>query len=196
MPLFLLEAGAAEGDALVEQDVVADFHGLAHHDAHAVIDKEAAADLSAGMNFDSVDEARDLAHEAAEKLEVTLPEPMCDAVVPDGVQTGIQEHDFDRGARGGVAVEDRLDVFLHSAQNTHGTYLLLQRRVRLSNARRDCSPRIWTTADAFRFVFRPRLSHAASHYPCAACIRPSQPALASSPRPRCSTIPRCPIGAC
>ena len=56
MPLFFLEAGAAERDALVDENVVADFRGLAHHDAHPVVDEQATADFSAGMDFDSGNE--------------------------------------------------------------------------------------------------------------------------------------------
>src|SRR5580704_3434419 len=55
--LFLLEAGAAERDALVEQHVVADLCGLADDDAHAVIDKEATPNLGARMDFDAGDPA-------------------------------------------------------------------------------------------------------------------------------------------
>ena len=60
-------AGAAQGDALVERDVVADDRGLADDDAHAVIDEEAAADLRAGMNLDAGDQAGDLRQDAGHK---------------------------------------------------------------------------------------------------------------------------------
>src|SRR5271170_143857 len=178
MALFLLEAGAAERDALVDEDVVADFGGLAHHDPHPVIDEEAASDFRAGMNLDSCDQARQLAYHAAEQLAVMLPEPMRDAIEPDRVEAGVQENHLERGARGRVAVENRLDVFLHSAHNTHRRFLFpVAPRVKLSDAPRDYSRRP-SIAGGRRCSCSPP-SRAASHYPCAACIRPSQPAPAS-----------------
>src|SRR5580704_14302335 len=123
MPLLFLGAGAAERDALVDENVVTDFGRLAHYDSHAVIDEQSPPDFRAGMNFDTRDKSRELADDAARQLAVMLPEPMCDAMSPDGVQPRIQQHHFELGARGRVAVENRLDVFPHSAHNTHGTYL-------------------------------------------------------------------------
>jgi hypothetical protein len=52
VPLAGVLACAAEGDALVEEAVVADFGGLADDDAHAVVDEEAAADARRG-GFDA-----------------------------------------------------------------------------------------------------------------------------------------------
>ena len=46
--LLVEPAGAAEGDALVEHDVVADLGRLADDDAHAVIDEQPFADPAAG----------------------------------------------------------------------------------------------------------------------------------------------------
>ena len=128
MAFFLLEAGAAKRHALVDQHVVADFRGLADHDAHAVIDEEAPADVRAGMDFDAGDPARELAQQPAEQLQLMLPQPMRHAIEPDGVQSRIAEHHFERGARGRVAVEDRLDVFAHSAQNADRTVRSFCRR--------------------------------------------------------------------
>ena len=51
MALAVLLAGSAERHALVERDVVADDGGLANHHAHAVIDKQAPADLRARDEF-------------------------------------------------------------------------------------------------------------------------------------------------
>src|ERR1043165_2204865 len=66
MALDALGTGAAEGDALVEHDVVADFGSFTDDHAHTVIDEEAAADDGAGMDFDAGEKAREV-HEAAGK---------------------------------------------------------------------------------------------------------------------------------
>ena len=63
VPLALLLAGAAQGHALVEQNVVADFGGLADHHAHAVVDEEPAADRRAGMDLDARQGAAELRNE-------------------------------------------------------------------------------------------------------------------------------------
>ena len=66
--LALVEARAAERDALVERDVVADVGGLADHDAHAVVDEEAAADVGAGVDVDAGEEAADVGDEARDSF--------------------------------------------------------------------------------------------------------------------------------
>ena len=52
MALAALEAGAAEGDALVDRHAVADLGRLADDDAGSVVDEEVAADPRAGMDLD------------------------------------------------------------------------------------------------------------------------------------------------
>jgi hypothetical protein len=49
---------------------------------------------------------------------------MREAMKPNRMQSRIREHDFERGARGWVAVKDRLDVFPDSVHYIHGTFLL------------------------------------------------------------------------
>ena len=113
-------AGAAEGDVLVERDVVAEDGGFADDDAHAVVDEEAVADLGGGVNFDAGPEAGELGEDAGEEFEVAAPEDMLDAVRPDGVQAGIAENHCEPGGRGGIAVEDGLDVFADRVEEVHG----------------------------------------------------------------------------
>ena len=45
--------GAAEGDAVIEGHVIADQGGLADHDAHAVVDEEAATDGGTRVDLDA-----------------------------------------------------------------------------------------------------------------------------------------------
>src|SRR5690349_24994792 len=91
MPFPVLFSRATESHALIEGHIVADDAGLANHDAHAVIDEEAAANLRGGMNFNSGEQARDLRKPAPEEKETVVPQPMIDAVEPDRVQAGVAE---------------------------------------------------------------------------------------------------------
>src|SRR5579863_2490807 len=62
--LSLLAAGAAEGDALVEEDVVTDFGGFADDYPGAVVDEKPAADGGSGMDLDAGEKAADLRQDA------------------------------------------------------------------------------------------------------------------------------------
>ena len=57
-------AGAAQGDALVNEHVIAYFAGFADDDSHAVVDEEATADLCPGVDFDTGEGSRKLADDA------------------------------------------------------------------------------------------------------------------------------------
>src|SRR3546814_7188509 len=50
--------GAAERDALIDRDIIADLGGLADHDAETMIDEEVPADLRARMDVDRGDRKR------------------------------------------------------------------------------------------------------------------------------------------
>ncbi len=113
-------AGAAEGDALIEGNVVADDGGFADDDAHAVVDEEAAADLGAGMDFNACPKADELGTEAGEELEVVAPEPVIDAMSPDGLEAGIAGEDHEARGSGGVALEDDARVFADVVEEVHG----------------------------------------------------------------------------
>jgi len=113
-------AGSAEGDALVDGDVVADDGGFADDDAHAVVDEEAAADDGAGVDLDAGPEAGDLGHEAGEELEVPAPEPVIDAVDPDGLEARVAEQNHEpRGGRR-VTFEDDPGIFADVFEEVHG----------------------------------------------------------------------------
>ena len=61
--LAALVARASQGDALVQDAVVADNGRLAYHDAHGMIDEETPPKLSGGMNLDAGEKPRDLRKE-------------------------------------------------------------------------------------------------------------------------------------
>ena len=53
MALAGVLAGTAQGDAVVDRAVVTDLRRLTKDDAHAVVDKQLAADLRAGVDLDA-----------------------------------------------------------------------------------------------------------------------------------------------
>ena len=82
---------AAEGDAVVEHDTVANLGGFADDDAHPVVNEEAAADGGAGVDLHTREEARELRQDARWALDVAGPQCVGDAVHPDGVKAGIDD---------------------------------------------------------------------------------------------------------
>ena len=60
MTLSFFLPGSAQGYALVEKHVIADFRGFADHDTHPVIDEKPSADGCAGVDFYPRDRAREL----------------------------------------------------------------------------------------------------------------------------------------
>jgi len=118
------ERGAPQRHALVNGAVVADLGGLADHDAHAMVHEDAAADDRPGMDLDAGQKARQVRDKAAGPAQPVRPAPVRDAVHPQRVQAGIAGDDFPGGARGRVAVADRLDVLAQAAQHA----LLRQQR--------------------------------------------------------------------
>src|SRR3546814_19240390 len=83
--------GAAERDALIDRDIVADLGGLADHDAETMIDEEVPADLRARMDVDRGQETRQVIDEAREEEQPRLEQPVRDAVHTDREQPRIKQ---------------------------------------------------------------------------------------------------------
>ncbi len=119
----MVERCSAQRDALVDGDIVADFGGLADDHAHAVIDEKTPADSRAGMDFDSGQQARELRQRAGQKEPAVLPQPVIDAIPPQRVQAGVEQHDLQPRSRRGIALQHRGDVFAHETKiGSHGSY--------------------------------------------------------------------------
>ena len=87
--LDLFEAGAAEGDPVVEGHVVANNRCLTNHNPHAVVNEKAPAKVGSGMNLNSGDKASDLRAKACKPLKPVLPKPMFRAVSPNGMDARV-----------------------------------------------------------------------------------------------------------
>lgn len=113
MTLTCLLTGAAERDALIEHDVIADDGGLADDDTAAVVYEEAAAYLGGRMDLDAGGETRELREPTRETLHVMLPQPVLPAMVPYRMQAGIGQDDRGRRRARGIPVLRRLYVLYH-----------------------------------------------------------------------------------
>ena len=76
--------------------------------------------------------ARDLREGARREEPAVLPQPVMDAIPPQRVQSGVEQHDLQPRARRGIALQHRGNVFAHEAEvRNHSLY-----RHRLSRLRR------------------------------------------------------------
>ena len=110
--LVLGEAEGAEGDALVNLDLVAEHGGLADDHAGAMVDEEAVADGGAGVDVDAGDGVGVLAHDAGDQRHLGLVQQMGQALDGDRLEAGIGDDDLVLAFGGGVAVHGRLNVGL------------------------------------------------------------------------------------
>ena len=111
MALADILAGAAEGDALVEQAVVADFRRRADDDAGPVVDDQPPSDFGRRVDLDAGEEFGELREEAGEKTQAVGIKPMGGAVEKGGVEAVVEQRHFQRAARRRVVFPVRADVF-------------------------------------------------------------------------------------
>jgi hypothetical protein len=117
MALAFFLAGAAQGNALVNEHVVADLGRLADHHAHAVVNEETPPDASARVDFDSCEPAAELGDETRNQRYAPAPELVRQPVQQDGMETGITQQDFENAACCGVFAKDRLDLLFDGAEH-------------------------------------------------------------------------------
>lgn len=85
---------AAQGDALINLDPLADLGGLADDDAGSVVDEEVLADGGAGVDVNAGETVGVLGHDAGNEGHLQQVQLMCQAVDHDGVETGVGEDDL------------------------------------------------------------------------------------------------------
>ena len=95
---------AAEGDTVVEHDTIANLCGFTDDNAHAMVNKEAAADSCAWVDFHAGKEAVNLRQDARGPAQATLPHPVRNAVRPHRVEAGIYHRIFDVATRGRIVI--------------------------------------------------------------------------------------------
>ena len=72
--LALVQAGAAQGDTLVDKAVIAYHGGLSDNDPHAMIDDETPPQGCPRMNLDTGEHPTQMRHESSQGQSLTLPE--------------------------------------------------------------------------------------------------------------------------
>ncbi|MNF70427.1 hypothetical protein D3C84_523360 [compost metagenome] len=117
MPLALVPAGAAQGHALINSDVVADLGGFTDDDAHAMVDEETSTDLGPRMDLDPGQPATEVRHQARQPLQVRAPQHRRQTVNPDGVHAGVAGQDFKSVTRRRVSMEYALDIFTQTLKH-------------------------------------------------------------------------------
>ena len=107
----LVEACAAQRDALIDRAVVTDFRSLADHHAKTVIDKYASTDFRAGMDFDPCQHTTQMRNETTQPIKVCGPQAMRQTMRHEGVQAGIAREHLEFAARCGVSLENAGYIF-------------------------------------------------------------------------------------
>ena len=120
MTLAGVVTGTAERYTVVNRAVVANLSGFTDNDAHAVVNKQAFADLCARVDLNTGHMPRKLRQRTREEKVLVLIEPVCLAVVKQSMEALIEEDDLERGARRRVAVADRTSV-VEQALEDHNT---------------------------------------------------------------------------
>ncbi len=99
MALALMLACAAQGYAVINVAIVADFGSLPNNNAHAVVDKQAFANLSAGVNLNPRQPAAKLRNRSGERAHAVRVQPMRNSMPAHGVIAGIHEKNLQRSGR-------------------------------------------------------------------------------------------------
>src|SRR5690606_7379446 len=119
MALALVPAGAAQGHALVQSHVIADLGGFPYHYAHAVVDEETPPHLCSGVDLDTGQPAAQVGQHARQQAGVAQPEPMCETVEPDSVQSRIAQQHLPLAAGSRVTMEYAGDIFSHAFKHVY-----------------------------------------------------------------------------
>ena len=109
MTFPLIKTGSTEGDALVDGHVVTDLGCLADNHSVGVVDEDARAERGGGVDLDAREQSRQRRARSGGQLQVPRPQPVVEAVGPQGVDAGI-------GQRAGHGILLGLSVWVSSRQ--------------------------------------------------------------------------------
>ena len=93
---IVLEVAGAEGDALIEHDVMADDGGGSDDDSCAVVDAEGCSDLCGRMDVDARDGMCPFADDSRQQRQAELVQGVGDAMMQHGGDGGIAADDLHR----------------------------------------------------------------------------------------------------
>jgi hypothetical protein len=113
----LFHGHAAERDAVIEGAAVADLRGLADHHTHAVVDEDAPADGAPGWISIPVRKRVECEASRASQRRPIRHIAVRDAMQLQRVEARIAGDHLPDRARGGIAVENAVDVFADAAEH-------------------------------------------------------------------------------
>jgi hypothetical protein len=77
----------AEGDPVIDVNIVADYGGFSDYDTHAVVDEESTTDCGTWMYLNTGPESGDVRKNPGKRAKTQLPKPVVDTKLPDSVKT-------------------------------------------------------------------------------------------------------------
>ena len=115
---------AAQRDAVIKRDVVADDGGLADHHAGPVVDDEPAADLRARMDLDGRQNLADVGDEPRQQAGGMPPQPMAQPIEQQRMEARIAQYDLEPAPGRRIAGLERHDILLEPLENhiSHNIY--------------------------------------------------------------------------
>ena len=110
-------AGPTKRDSLINENVIANFGGLANDHAHAMIDKKAVADCCPRMDFNPSQKTGKLRHETRQDGYTRQIQTMRHAMHKHGMEARITKDNFEDTAGGGILTENGFDLFANYARH-------------------------------------------------------------------------------
>src|SRR5947207_6011414 len=107
----LLDAGSSQGHPLIQGHIVANLRRLTDDHAHTVVNEQAPADPSPGMDLDASPEAGPMAENACQRRQAVGPQPVSAAMKPHRVKPGVSEHYLPDRTHRRVALEYYPNLF-------------------------------------------------------------------------------------
>ena len=108
---------SAEGNTLVDADVVADAAGFADDDTGAVVDEEVLSDSGSGVYVDAGSAVGPLGHDAWDQRYLGLVEFVGDSIGGDGLDAWVAKDDFVEAFCGRISGEGSGNVTLEVPPN-------------------------------------------------------------------------------
>jgi hypothetical protein len=87
---------------MIYQDIIGDFRSLPDHHTHAMVNKEASANLRAGVDFNTGQKTAQVGNQPSRPAPAATPEPMRQPMPQHGMQPGITENRLKPGRPRGV----------------------------------------------------------------------------------------------
>lgn len=108
---FILgETERAEGDTLIDFDVIPHDAGLADDDPGTMVDEQVAAKCGLGMDVDAVKAVRPLGNHPGQEVGAGIPNFVGQTVDHQGMEARITDHDLIGALASRISVDGSLDI--------------------------------------------------------------------------------------